>query len=151
MPVKVITIRKENHVVEFFHAYYADELKLLFPPCEGCPSCQWMRIEGIYIEIINRLKSKGLLNEDFKPICCYCDLAEKIEDLELGYSEHFIRFTEDYGFSYEYIFSLYLNNKKLYDKIYKAVKDKDKQAFQEKITDLYYKHNKRIEYEKLSS
>lgn len=42
-----------------------------------CHYCNCVALDKIYIYIINCLKEAGLLNKDYKSICCYCDVLKE--------------------------------------------------------------------------
>ena len=48
-----------------------------------CGYCKIINLDRVYSYIIDMLKEADLLDEDYKEICCYCDLLRKfgLEDL----------------------------------------------------------------------
>ena len=50
------------------------------PKCEGwyCNICGSRHLHPTYIEILETLRDKGLLPDDFKYICCICWTVNKI-------------------------------------------------------------------------
>lgn len=41
-----------------------------------CNYCRYVQLDKAYIYIINQLKEAGLLDKDYKLICCYCKLLK---------------------------------------------------------------------------
>jgi len=42
-----------------------------------CGYCKFTPLDKTYLYIINSLKEAGLLNESYKPICCYCKVLNR--------------------------------------------------------------------------
>ena len=82
-----ILIVKDNFITKFRtdEPEYSDDT-----PCNICND---VTMSGEYIEIIDRLKEKNLIDKNYIPRCCFCDfllnfddeVLNKIKDADLNY------------------------------------------------------------------
>jgi hypothetical protein len=75
--IEVEYIKQEKLKVYFFNMInFSDEerevLKKNLPCFMVCPRCHLHTIDNIYLYIVEELKKKNLLSENFKIICCFC-------------------------------------------------------------------------------
>jgi len=84
-----ITIEKSD---QWMYNFYVDEndREIWDSPEKFCDYCQ-MDLNNVYSYIINCLKEAKLLPEDYKLICCYCEVLKEfgLLGLEKGLNQLF--------------------------------------------------------------
>lgn len=76
----MIRIKKERvDNIDIFSFHHSENRGHHKYNCDNCKE----PISNIYIEIIDNLKEKGLLQDNFPLLCCYCRMCIKEESISL--------------------------------------------------------------------